>query len=177
VLTCVYAFHNGRPSTHFNRAPSEVDNDPFLPGGVEGSGFLPASTLDVMEADHDLRKSITGIAVAQRGAMLSSGRDASAGRGRGLLTSQRGAIGSNRQVRAGAAVDRRITDVGRLTPGAGSESSTQMGSDQTAAEALQEAETEVGVGLRVGLGVFTAARAAGVTHLSTLPTSGLGLTA
>jgi hypothetical protein len=32
--------------------------------------------------------------------------------------------------------------VGRLTPWAWIESSTAMGSDQTAAEALQEAETE-----------------------------------
>jgi DMSO reductase anchor subunit len=32
--------------------------------------------------------------------------------------------------------------VGLLTLGAGIESSTHMGSDQTAAEALQEAETE-----------------------------------
>ena len=36
--------------------------------------------------------------------------------------------------------DRRIDNVGRLTPGAGIET----GSDLTAAEALQEAETEVG---------------------------------
>ena len=43
--------------------------------------------------------------------------------------------------------DRRIDNVGRLTPGAGIETSTRMGSDQTAAEALQEAETEVGVGV------------------------------
>jgi hypothetical protein len=34
--------------------------------------------------------------------------------------------------------------VGRLTLGAGIESPTRTGSDQTAAEALQEAETEVG---------------------------------
>lgn len=45
--------------------------------------------------------------------------------------------------------DRRIDNVGRLTPGAGIESSTRMGSDQTAAEALQEAETEVGVAVKV----------------------------
>jgi hypothetical protein len=152
-LTCVYAFHNGRPIkvigerySHAVQAMSGVDNDPFLPGGAEGSGFLPASTLDVMEAHHDLRISITGIAVAQRGAMLSSGREASTGMGRGLLTLRHESIGSNRLVRAGATVDRRITDVGRLTPGAGIESSTEMGSDLTAAEALQEAETEVGIG-------------------------------
>ncbi|BBH65550.1 hypothetical protein ACTI_22350 [Actinoplanes sp. OR16] len=33
----------------------------------------------------------------------------------------------------------------RLTPETGIESSTRMGSDQMAAQALQEAETEVGV--------------------------------
>ena len=40
--------------------------------------------------------------------------------------------------------DRRIYKVGRLTLGAGFEGPTRIGSDQTAAEALQEAETEVG---------------------------------
>jgi hypothetical protein len=40
--------------------------------------------------------------------------------------------------------DRRIDNVGQLTLGAGIESPTRTGSDQTAAEALQEAETEVG---------------------------------
>ena len=44
--------------------------------------------------------------------------------------------------------DRRIDNVGRLTPGAGIETSTQIGSDQTAAEALQEAETEFGVAVK-----------------------------
>jgi len=42
--------------------------------------------------------------------------------------------------------DRRIDNVGRLTPGAGIET----GSDQTAAEALQEAETEVGTAVKAG---------------------------
>lgn len=41
--------------------------------------------------------------------------------------------------------NRRIDNVARLTPKTGIESSTRMGSDQMAAEALQEAETEVGV--------------------------------
>jgi len=41
--------------------------------------------------------------------------------------------------------NRRIDNVARLTPETGIESSTRMGSDQMAAEALQEAETEVGV--------------------------------
>ena len=40
--------------------------------------------------------------------------------------------------------DRRIDNVGLLTLGAGIESPTRTGSDQTAAEALQEAETVVG---------------------------------
>jgi hypothetical protein len=39
--------------------------------------------------------------------------------------------------------------VGLLTSGAGLESSTRTGSDQTAAEALQEAETEVGTPVKV----------------------------
>ena len=68
--------------------------------------------------------------------------------------------------------DRRIRNVGRLTPGAGIETSTQMGSDQTAAEALQEAETEVGVAVKVDPGV----RFAGL-HRSTDTAIDLGLTA
>ncbi len=40
----------------------------------------------------------------------------------------------------------RIDNVKRLTPGVGIESLTLLGSDQKAAEALQEAETEVGAG-------------------------------
>ena len=40
--------------------------------------------------------------------------------------------------------DRRIDNVGHLTLGAGIESPTRTGSDQTAAEALQEAETGFG---------------------------------
>jgi hypothetical protein len=39
--------------------------------------------------------------------------------------------------------------VGWLTPEKGIETSTRMGSDQVAAEALQEAETEVGVAGKV----------------------------
>jgi hypothetical protein len=80
-----------------------------------------------MEALHDLRKFITELPVAQRCVVLSSGREADRGAdpGRGTLQHRK--------------------NVGRLTPWAGIESSTAMGSDQTAAEALQEAETEVGV--------------------------------
>ena len=39
--------------------------------------------------------------------------------------------------------------MGLLTLGAGIESPTRTGSDQTAAEALQEAETEVGTAVKV----------------------------
>ena len=39
--------------------------------------------------------------------------------------------------------------MGLLTLGAGIESPTRTGSDQTAAEALQEAETEVGVAVMI----------------------------
>jgi hypothetical protein len=84
-----------------------------------------------MEAHHDLRKSITGFAVAQRRVVLSSGRDADGGVG---------SIGAS----IGVTVQHDQI-VGRLTPWAGIESSMATGSDQTAADALQEAETEVGI--------------------------------
>jgi hypothetical protein len=86
---------------------------------VEGSGFLAASTLDVMEACHDLRKFITEFPVAQRWDVLSSGREPVRDVDPVHLTAQ------------------REGNVGRLTPWAGIESPTTMGSDQTAAEALQ----------------------------------------
>ena len=67
--------------------------------------------------------------------MLSSGREA------------RGDI-SRRHTRHPLAegTDRRIDNVKRLTPWWGIESLTTLDSDQKAAEALQEAETEVGLG-------------------------------
>jgi hypothetical protein len=80
-----------------------------------------------MEAHHDLRKFITEFTVAPGRVVLSSGRDADDG------VSPAGGTVHHREI------------VGRLTPWAGIESSMAMGSDQTAAEALQEAETEVGV--------------------------------
>ena len=43
--------------------------------------------------------------------------------------------------------DRQIDNVKRLTPRWRIESLTKFGSDQAATEALQEAETEVGVGI------------------------------
>ena len=67
--------------------------------------------------------------------------------------------------------------MGRLTPGAGIESSTGLTSDQTAAEALQEAETEVGVA-EWSIGVRTLpVRGAGQTYRSAYRSTDLGLTA
>jgi len=57
--------------------------------------------------------------------------------------------------------EREINNVGRLTPGAGIESSTAMGSDLWAAEALQVAETEVGVGVVMDRGADAGVRVPG----------------
>ena len=67
--------------------------------------------------------------------------------------------------------------MGLLTLGAGIESPTRTGSDQTAAEALQEAETEVGVAEWL-IGVRTLpVRGAGQTYRSAYRSTDLGLTA
>ncbi|GID32610.1 hypothetical protein Abr02nite_75930 [Paractinoplanes brasiliensis] len=131
-----------------------------------------------MQARHDLRKFITELSVAQRGAVLSSGRELLApGRPVQGITWDR-SMTSSGLVRASGETDQRsekdrgIDNVGRLTPGAGSETSTRMGSDQTAAEALQEAETEVGTAVSVG----SRAREAGHSG-PTDPVIDVGLTA
>ncbi len=54
---------------------------------------------------------------------------------------------------------------------------TKLDSDQKAAEALQEAETEVGVGVMVVVVAKGAARAPGSSHRSTYPVIDVGLTA
>jgi hypothetical protein len=111
-----------------------------------------------MEARHDLGKFITELAVAERGAVLSSGRELLGPRYPVQKIALCGGTATSKWVRVTGKpdqrleTDRRIDNVGRLTPGAGIESSTRMGSDQTAAEALQEAETEVGVAVKVGRG-------------------------
>jgi len=71
--------------------------------------------------------------------------------------------------------EREINNVGRLTPGAGIESSTAMGSDLWAAEALQVAETEVGVGVMVDRSADAAVRVAGgrTDQATRLPISAL----
>ncbi|WP_213012926.1 hypothetical protein [Paractinoplanes toevensis] len=108
-----------------------------------------------MEARYDLRKFITELSVAERGAVLSSGRVVLAPSRLGREIAQRGEMATTRWVTASTSTDqrpetdRRIDNVGLLTLGAGIESPTRTGSDQTAAEALQEAETEVGTPERV----------------------------
>jgi hypothetical protein len=103
-----------------------------------------------MEARHDLRKFITELAVAERGAVLSSGREHLVPGRPGQVIAQCGEMTTARLVRTSLNTDqrpgsdRRIDNVGLLTLGAGTESPTRTDSDQTAAEALQEAETEVG---------------------------------
>ena len=103
-----------------------------------------------MEARHDLRKFITELTVAQRGAVISSGRELLGSESGDQMIAQCGVMVPMRSVadrrsRSMSRNNRRIGDVARLTPKTGIESSTRMGSDQMAAEALQEAETEVGV--------------------------------
>jgi hypothetical protein len=112
-----------------------------------------------MQARHDLRKFITELSVAERGAVLSSGREVLVPSRLGRGIAQRGEMTTARCVRTFRCTDqrpetdRRIEKVGLLTLGAGIESPTRTGSDQTAAEALQEAETEVGTPVRVVQGV------------------------
>jgi hypothetical protein len=97
-----------------------------------------------MRARHDLGKFITELTVAQRGVVLSSGRGVCGE----LVIAQCRVSASVRSTSRhrrgiGAPNNRRIDNVAGLTPRAGIETSTRMGSDQMAAGALQEAETEV----------------------------------
>jgi hypothetical protein len=131
-----------------------------------------------MEARHDLRKFITELPVAERGAVLSSGREVLVPSRLGREIAQRGGMTTARLVRTSPKTDqrpetdRRIDNVGHLTLGAGIESPTRTGSDQTAAEALQEAETEVGVAAKVDRSSGSPA-----VHRSTDTAVDLGLTA
>ncbi|WP_198029271.1 hypothetical protein [Actinoplanes sp. N902-109] len=122
-----------------------------------------------MEVDHDLRKFITELPVAQRCAVLSSGREAD----RDDVPHRVTVRGRNALV-AGRAPARRRTDRdiemwGGSLRGRGSSSSTELGSDQTAPEALQEAETEVGATGMVDREANVAARGAGQTSPIGLP--------
>jgi hypothetical protein len=72
--------------------------------------------------------------------------------------------------------DRRIDNVKRLTPGVGIESFMKFDSDQRAAEALQVAETEVGVVVGVDRST-TGLRAAGRTYRPADTAIDVGLTA
>jgi hypothetical protein len=88
-----------------------------------------------MEGHHDLQEFISETVVAQSCDVLSSGREAGRRNPWGRAVDK-----------VSAGTDRRIDNVKRLTPGVRIESLMLSGSDQKAAEALQEAETEVGVG-------------------------------
>ena len=136
-----------------------------------------------MDARHDLRKFITELPVAESGVVLSSGREVLTPGRPGEVIAQRGEMTTARLVRTlpkrdqGPETDRRIDNVGLLTLGAGIESPTRTGSDQTAAEALQEAETEVGVAGMVDRGADAAVRGAGQTYRSAYRSIDFGLTA
>ncbi len=150
---------------------------PFRPGGAERSSFGAASTLDVMEAHHDLRKFIAELPIAQRCVVLSSGREADCDRDPCRVTVQDKAVSDDRAGVGRSPNGSRINNVGRLTPGAGIESPTTLTSDLTATEALQEAETEVGVAEWL-IGVRTLpVRGAGQTYRSAYRCPDLGLTA
>jgi hypothetical protein len=130
-----------------------------------------------MEGDHDLRKFITESAIAPRRGVFSSGRAARGAEGLVRLTVQGGGALPAGRMTVGGGVEPDISNVGRLTLGAGIESSRAMGSDLWAAEALQEAETEVGVAVMIDRAPATALRAAGWMPLSADPSTEVGLTA
>ena len=141
------------------------------------TGFQATSTLDVMEVDLDLRKLVSETLVAQRRGLISSRRE-----GRGVIrllhaTVQRTTVSSASGASITRTGNKRINNVGRLTPGAGIERSTRMGSDLWAAEALQVTETEVGVGVMVDRGADAAVRVAGGRTDRANPSLDLGLTA
>ena len=150
---------------------------PFRPGGAERSSFGTASTLDVMEVHHDLRTFITELAIAQRCVVLSSGREADCPVSPRRVTVQYRAVPTTGRASGRPPNGSRIDNVGRLTPGAGIESSTALTSDLTAAEALQEAETEVGVAEWVDRVRTLPVRGAGQTYRSAYRSTDLGLTA
>jgi len=130
-----------------------------------------------MEVHRDLRTFITELAIAQRCVVLSSGREADCPVSPRRVTVQYKAVPTTGRASGQPPNGSRIDNVGRLTPGAGIESSTAMSSDQTAAEALQEAETEVGVAGMVDRGADAAVRGAGQTYRSAYRSTDLGLTA
>jgi len=130
-----------------------------------------------MEAHHDLGKFIAELPVAQRRGVLSSGRKARRGACLARVTVQGGAVTVVGRSASGAGDDGEFMNVGRLTLGAGIESSTAMGSDLWAAEALQEAETEVGVAVMIDRSACAAVRAAAQVYRSADPSTDLGLTA
>ncbi len=134
-----------------------------------------------MEGHRDLQKFTAGTVVAQRCGALSVGRAPGRDIVRCRMRTQHPAARTarwGRAVRCAATVtDRRIGNVRRLTPGVGIESFAELNSDRTAMEAVQEAGTEVGLGVRVGTGRKGAVRAPGSSYRTTRPVIDVGLTA
>jgi hypothetical protein len=134
-----------------------------------------------MEERRHLQKFTAGTVVAQRCDVLSSGREATGNIDHRRMRAQHPTVRTarwGRVVRCNATVtDRRIDNVKRLTPGWEIESFAESGGDRTAAQALQEAETEVGLGVMVVTGATGAVRAAGPACRTTDPVIDVGLTA
>jgi hypothetical protein len=153
---------NNISSTSRPRSGSIV---PFPPPRGGRFRFPSSQYARCVEVHHDLRKFITERVVAQSCDVLSSGREAS-----------RAACGdgpSNEVSRT----DRQIDNVKRLTPGVVIESFTRLGSDQKAADALQEAETELGVRVLVDRDVLAGRAGDGQLNRSAYPVIDVGLTA
>ena len=130
-----------------------------------------------MEAHHDLRKFITELPVAQRCAVLSSGREADCDVALRRVTVQDTAVPVTGRVPGGRRTDRDMEMWDGSLRGRGSKSSTALDSDQTAAEALQEAETEVGVAGMVDRDAGAAVGRAEQTYRSAYRAIDFGLTA
>jgi hypothetical protein len=114
-----------------------------------------------MEVDRDLRKFITETPGAQRRGMLSSGREASRAADPARTTLQHRTVPAPGGTPADRGVDGGNPQCGASHSGGGIESATAMGSDLWAAEALQGAETEVGVGVMIDRDAYAAMRVAG----------------
>lgn len=150
-------------------------NSSFPPRQGEGSVFVPASTLDVMEVDPDLRKFITETAVAQRRGMLSSGREASRVADPARTTLQHGTVPAAGGTRPTGGVVGGNPQCGASHSGGGDRDLYGDGQRPMAAEALQEAETEVGVGVMIDGDAYAAMRVAGgrTDQLTRRPNSAL----
>jgi hypothetical protein len=154
ALSCIDGSGNGRKGllkqlSLFHVRPKLCVNSRLPPGGAKGACFVPASTLDVWKhattcVNSSLNCPSRSVAPCFH-RVVSSRTGPSRSRDRAAWRDDNGEVGADlAKTDQRPETDRRIDNVGHLTPGAGIESPTRRGSDQTAAEALQEAETEVG---------------------------------